>query len=227
MNKIRTRFALLLLVASVTACVANDPNQRLKVGVAIGAIAGAVIGHQLDDGSGRYVGAAVGALAGGAVGRYMDAQQAELKAALGNELEANAIRVTRVSDERLKLELSSEATFSVNSSSVQPAFRQSLSRIADVVRRFDKTAVHVIGHTDSSGPTAFNQTLSESRADAVAIDLVNNGVTGTRVEARGLGESSPVSSNSTVQGRDQNRRVEIYLNTIVEGRENDAFQSPA
>lgn len=226
MNKARTHVALTIAVALGTACAANDPNQRLKAGTAIGAIAGAVIGHQLDDGSGRYVGAAVGALTGAAVGRYMDRQQAELKAALGNELEANSIRVTRLSDERLKLELSSEATFAVNSSSVQPGFRQSLGRIANVVSEFDKTAVHVIGHTDSTGSTNYNQTLSESRAQAVAYDLVNYGVAGARVDSKGQGESTPASTNSTPQGRSQNRRVEIYLNTIVEGRENDAFRSP-
>lgn len=219
----------LVLAAAVTmatACAVDDPNRRAKTGAAIGAIAGAVIGHQVDDGSGRFVGAAVGALTGAAVGNYMDRQQQRLKNALSDELSANQIRVVRVDEETLKLELSSEATFDVNSAKVKPDFHQSLATIAGVVGEFDKTAVHLLGHTDSTGTESYNQQLSETRAEAVSQTLIGGGVQRTRVRAAGFGETRPISSNQDQAGRSRNRRVEVYLKSIVEGRESEAFRTP-
>ncbi|MCB1772267.1 MAG: glycine zipper 2TM domain-containing protein, partial [Gammaproteobacteria bacterium] len=74
MKKLHLAAVCAALTVGVAGCATDDPNQRAKIGAAVGAVAGAVIGHQLDDSSGRWVGAAVGALAGGAVGHYMDNQ---------------------------------------------------------------------------------------------------------------------------------------------------------
>ncbi len=223
-----SRNVVLLSVAVVlgSACATDDPNRRAKAGAAIGAVTGAVIGHQVHDKNGRYVGAVAGALTGAAVGNYMDKQQRSLETTLADELGASKIRVTRVDEETLKLDLSSEATFDLNSDKVRADFRNSLKKVAGVVGQYDKTAIHLLGHTDSTGSESYNQQLSESRADSVSRALFNGGVDKARVNTRGYGENNPVASNESKSGRSRNRRVEIYLKSIVEGREDDAFRAP-
>jgi len=209
-----------------TGCATNDPNRRAKTGAAVGAVAGAVIGHQFHDKNGRFVGAAVGALTGAAVGNYMDKQQRQLERELAAERQNNDIRLVRIDEETLKLELDSESTFAVNSSSVKPGFKNSLSKVSSVISEYGQTAVHVVGHTDSTGTASYNQQLSERRSSSVGSYLASGGVDRNRMRLTGRGESLPVASNKTSRGRDANRRVEIYIKPIVEGRENDAFRSP-
>ncbi len=226
--KLRHTATLLSVVAVLTsACVTDDPNQRAKAGAAIGAVAGAVVGHQVHDENGRFVGAAVGALTGAAVGNYMDKQQRALENALARELGANAIKVSRIDKETLKLDLSSEATFDINSAAVKSTFRASLNKLAAVVEQYDKTAVHLLGHTDSTGTESYNQKLSEERAVAVSRALAVSGVGNSRLRTVGYGEARPLASNASKAGRTQNRRVEVYLRSIVEGRESDAFRTPS
>jgi len=199
--KIRhTAVLLSVAVALTSACATDDPNRRAKTGAAIGAVAGAVVGHQAHDENGRFVGAAVGALTGAVVGNYMDKQQRDLENALALELGANAITVTRVDEETLKLDLSSEATFDINSADVKSNFRRSLRKLASVVDQYDKTAVHLLGHTDSTGTESYNQKLSETRADAVSRALAASGVDRSRLRTVGYGESQPVST-CTAQNR--------------------------
>jgi len=223
-----TRAAVTLLVLGLLAgCATQDPNRRAKTGAAVGAVAGAVVGHQLHASNGRFVGAAVGALTGAAVGNYMDRQQAELERSLSRELVSNAVRVTRVDEQTLKLDLSTEATFDINSAGVRREFRQSLTTLARVVDEYDRTVVHLLGHTDDTGSESYNQRLSESRADAVSRELARGGVDTERLRPRGHGEHRPIDTNRTRSGRSRNRRVEIYLKSVVEGRADEAFQAPA
>jgi len=210
----------------LTGCATDDPNRRTKAGAAIGAVAGAVLGHQVHGKNGRYAGAAVGALTGAAVGNYMDKQQRRLEAQLAAERRNNDIRLVRIDEETLKLEVNSEATFDVNSAMIKPGFRNSLAKVSSVIAEYKQTAVHVIGHTDSDGSASYNQQLSERRAGSVSTYLTAGGVVRERVRMGGRGENSPVADNSTSDGRRQNRRVEIYLKSIVQGRENDAFRPP-
>ncbi|NND90888.1 MAG: OmpA family protein [Granulosicoccus sp.] len=210
----------------VSGCATDDPNRRTKTGAAIGAIAGGVIGHQADSKNGRYAGAVVGALTGAAVGNYMDRQQRKLEERLAVERRNKQIEVTRIDEETLKLNLRSEASFDVNSDQLNAGFRDSLKTMAEVIGEYDKTAVHIIGHTDSTGTQSYNQALSEKRATTVTRYLSRNGVERSRMRFSGRGESSPLDSNATSSGRSRNRRVEVYLKSVVEGRENEAFRSP-
>lgn len=229
-TEVKTLHAIILAttVASsvLTSCAADDPNRRAKTGAAVGALAGAVVGHQIHDRNGRYVGAAIGALSGAAVGNYMDKQQRELEQRLESERNSHAIALTRVDEETLKLDLASEVSFAINKASIEPSFRSSLNTMAAIIGDYDKTAVHIIGHTDSTGTDSYNQQLSEQRAESVRNYFNQKGITTTRMRASGQGESRPVASNETSAGRSRNRRVEIYLKSIVEGRENDAFRTP-
>lgn len=213
--------------AALVGCAADDPNRRAKTGAAIGAVAGAVLGHQVDgDSRGRVIGAAVGAMTGAAVGGYMDNQEEEFNQALEEERRQNAVEIERLKDDTLKLNLSSEVSFDFDSAQVKPAFEPTLDKLADVIDKYDRTVVHVVGHTDSIGADAYNLRLSRQRADAVAGYLLSRGVDGERVRTEGRGESEPRDTNATEAGRQLNRRVEIYLKPVVEGQERRAYESP-
>lgn len=218
--------AIAAALTLTTACATDDPYKRTKAGAAIGAVAGAVLGHQVDDKNGRFAGAAIGALTGAAVGNYMDKQQRQLERELAAERQNNDIRLVRIDEETLKLELDSESTFAVNSATVKSGFRKSLTKVSSVISEYGQTAVHVIGHTDSTGSSSYNQQLSEKRASSVGSYLSTGGVVRDRMRLSGRGENSPIADNTTSSGRNQNRRVEIYIKPIVEGRERDAYRSP-
>ena len=226
--RITNRIITLGLVTFIVAgCATDDPNRRAKSGAAIGAIAGAVIGHQAHSKNGRYAGAAIGALTGAAVGHYMDGQQRRLEQSLVDERRNNEISLTRIDSETLKVELSSEASFDINSSAIKAGFRTSLRKVANVIATYDQTAVHVIGYTDSTGSNNYNQQLSEKRANAVSAYLGTQAVNYNRMRTLGRGEKLPIADNSTSAGRSANRRVEIYLKPFVKGRERRAFITPS
>lgn len=210
----------------LSACATDDPNRRAKTGAAIGAVTGAVIGNQSSSKNGKYVGAVIGALSGAAVGNYMDKQQQQLERELALERRKQQISVVRLDEETLRLDIKSEASFDINSATLSNSFRDSLDTMAEIIGEFDKTAVHIIGHTDSTGSKQHNQTLSQHRARSVATHFSQNGVYQKRMRTAGRGENAPRFDNSTEYGRRMNRRVEIYLKTITKGREAEAFRTP-
>lgn len=227
MKQVSMKKVLVIAVAvALAGCAADDPNQRAKTGAAIGAVAGAVLGHQLDGRSGRYAGAAVGALAGAGVGHYMDNQQKEFDTALATEQRNNDIEIQRLQDETLKIDISSEVSFDFGSAAIKPAFRTTLDKVADVLKRYDRSVVHVVGHTDSVGSEAYNQRLSEQRAQSVIDYFASVGVARDRLRAEGRGETEPRDSNATEAGRQLNRRVEVFVKPIVEGQEQRAYERP-
>jgi outer membrane protein OmpA-like peptidoglycan-associated protein len=209
----------------VSGCATDDPHRRAKTGAAIGAVTGAVIGHQLDSDSGRWVGAAVGALAGGAVGNYMDKQERDFQNALAAERRANELEIQRMRDETLKLTLDSEVSFGYDSAQIKPAFRPTLDKLANLIQEYNRTTVHIVGHTDSTGPDEYNRELSERRAYAVLDYLVSRGVAPQRLTAEGRGESDPRATNSTEAGRQLNRRVEVFVRPVVEGQQGGGYGS--
>ncbi len=180
-------------------------------GALIGAAAGAVVGLVSgDDAVERrqhaMIGAGVGALAGGAVGAYQDRQEAKLRA----ELQGSGVSVTRMGD-NITLNMPGNVTFATDSSDLSPAFFDVLTSVSKVLKEFDKSVVEVAGHTDSTGSDAYNQALSERRAGSVAQYLRSQGVMNDRLLTVGMGKTRPVADNSTVDGRQANRRVEITM----------------
>lgn len=200
---------------TLTAACVTDPvtgEQRMsKAG--IGAIGGALGGYLLGDIVGgrrdrteKILGAGIGAIGGAAIGSYMDRQEREIR----ERTAGTDVEVIRQGDD-LILSMPSGITFATDSSTIQPQFRPTLDKVADVLDRYNQTYVDVYGHTDSTGSDAYNQALSERRADSVAQYLTTRGVESARLEALGYGETQPVASNDTVEGRAQNRRVEIKV----------------
>jgi outer membrane protein OmpA-like peptidoglycan-associated protein len=210
----KTSAALLIAALPLAACTTNPEtgNQRISKSV-IGGLGGALGGYLLGDLIGgkrdrteKILGAGIGAVAGAGVGYYMDQQEKKLR----QQTAGTGVGVTREGDE-LVLDMPSEVTFAVNSSNLDPAFRSTLDKVASTLSEYEKTYVDVLGHTDSTGSDAYNQTLSEQRAATVATYLGGRGVNQARLATKGYGESQPRGSNTTEEGRAQNRRVEIRL----------------
>ena len=191
----------------------QEVNKTTK-GAAIGAATGAAIGLLTGDDSAErkkraLILAGVGGLAGGAVGNYMDRQDAALRA----RLQGTGVSVTRTgpNGENITLNMPGNITFAVNSADISASFYPVLDSVGLVLKEFDKTMVEVAGHTDSDGSDAYNQQLSERRANSVVAYLVSRGTRGDRFIAVGAGESRPIASNATPEGKAQNRRVEITI----------------
>ena len=215
-----------VLCAGLLGCAADDPNRRAKTGAAVGALIGAVAGHQVDGDKGRYIGAAVGAIAGGAVGNYMDKQQAELERQLAAEAARKELNITRLAGDALKIGVASDASFGFDRADLTPAAQATFAKIASILKDYDSTVIHVVGHTDSIGSDDYNMGLSQRRASTVAGSLMQNGVLSERVRTEGRGEREPIASNETDVGRTRNRRVDIVIKAIIEGQEQQAYAPP-
>ncbi|WP_178862202.1 OmpA family protein [Thiomicrorhabdus cannonii] len=101
--------------------------------------------------------------------------------------------------------------FDNNKTVLKDAAKEKLDIYADYMARHPNTNIKVTGHTDSAGSEAYNQQLSEKRANAVKAYLESKGIDGARIETAGMGETSPVATNKTKEGRAENRRVEIEV----------------
>jgi outer membrane protein OmpA-like peptidoglycan-associated protein len=196
--------AMALTGCTNTDGTVNNTNTGVLGGAALGALVGSRVGN--DSGRGAVVGALIGAAAGGAIGSQLDAQERALRADLGG---SGAV-ITNTGSQ-LIVTLPEQITFDVDSAQLKSSFVGSLQRLASNIQSYPNTSIEVVGHTDSSGEAAYNQSLSERRAASVRSVLINSGVASSRVRAFGLGENQPVASNSTAAGRQANRRVEIYI----------------
>jgi outer membrane protein OmpA-like peptidoglycan-associated protein len=186
----------------------EEQTSKAAKGAGIGAAAGAVIGllTKGDKLQNALIGAGVGAIAGGGVGYYMDVQEAKLR----QQLAGTGVSVTRMGD-NITLNMPSNITFALNSADLNSQFFSALDGVSMVLKEYDKTVVEVAGHTDSTGSDQHNQQLSERRARSVANYLSSHGIQQARLITVGAGESHPVASNDSEQGRAANRRVELTI----------------
>src|SRR5579872_1339012 len=214
---------VILLTLNLAACYTYDPYTGDKKvsdttkGAGIGAAAGAVVGLLTGGDAAAHrknalIAAGVGALAGGAVGNYMDRQESKLR----HDLSGTGVSVTRIGD-NVTLNMPGNITFKTDSAELDPSFYPVLNSVNTVLKKYDKTVVEVAGHTDSTGSADYNQRLSERRANAVAQYLEGQGLAQNRVVTIGAGETKPVASNDTAQGRQANRRVELTLTPLTTG----------
>ncbi|MBW1828971.1 MAG: OmpA family protein [Deltaproteobacteria bacterium] len=97
--------------------------------------------------------------------------------------------------------------FEVNKSDIRSDAHPLLNEAVKILKENSEVRVEIQGHTDSTGPEAYNQILSEKRAKAINAYLVKEGIDAERLEVKGYGESDPIASNDTAEGRQQNRRV--------------------
>lgn len=225
MNLRSQKLILTVAVATVfvSGCTTLDPYTREEqtssatkgalIGAAAGVVAGLISG---DDAVERrqhaLIGAGIGALAGGSIGYYMDKQEAELRA----ELKGTGVSVARNGD-NITLNMPGNVTFATNSSDLSPAFFSVLNSVGKVLAEYEQTVVEVAGHTDSTGSDAYNQGLSERRANSVSSYLSAQGVIPQRLITLGMGEKRPIADNASEAGRQANRRVEITMVPVTAG----------
>jgi outer membrane protein OmpA-like peptidoglycan-associated protein len=207
-----------ILVLSGCAAPETKTGKGAAYGAAGGALAGAVLGQAIGrDTQGTLVGAAagaaVGAAAGAGVGQMMDKQEAEMRDALA----ASDAAAVRREGELLAITLKGDVSFDLDSVVVRPGLYNELDRIAQIMIKYPQTAIRVEGHTDGTGSENYNQQLSERRATSVKNLLVKRGVQEYRINTVGYGESRPVATNATPEGRQMNRSVEIRIDPNLQG----------
>ncbi|WP_439880366.1 OmpA family protein [Pontibacter sp. MBLB2868] len=175
------------------------------IGAGSGAVIGGIIGNRLGNtAAGAIVGAAVGGATGAVIGRRMDKQAEELEKSMENA------KVERVG-EAIRVNFDSGILFNVNSADLSANAKRDIEKLAKSLKENEGTNVIIEGHTDNTGSYELNQRLSEKRAEAVAAYARSLGVSGTRLQAKGYSYDQPIADNSTVEGRAQNRRVEIII----------------
>ncbi|HEY6874127.1 MAG TPA: OmpA family protein [Geobacteraceae bacterium] len=206
--------SLTLAAAIISGCA--QPMTRTEKGAAIGtgvgAATGAVMGQAIgrNTGStliGAALGAAVGGVTGGLIGNYMDKQEQSLREAMAGMEAANVKR----NMDTLAVTFKSDFLFSVNSATLHPGAADEIARVAKVLNQYPQTSITVAGYTDSTGTEEHNRNLSELRAKAVKNALIDQGVLANRIATVGYGKRKPIADNSTPEGRQLNRRVEILI----------------
>lgn len=200
-----SRFVIAALVAgSLTVGCATKTQTGAAVGAAGGAVIGAVTGVGGGTAEGAIIGAAVGGAAGAIIGSIMDKQAKEL------EQNIEGATVERVG-EGIQVTFESGLLFGFDSDVVLPEARANFAELAKSLENYPDTDLLIVGHTDNVGTEEYNLGLSERRAAAAADYLAFRGVSRGRLQPAGRGESEPVASNDTDQGRTQNRRVEVAI----------------
>jgi outer membrane protein OmpA-like peptidoglycan-associated protein len=211
---------------ALSGCISDrefgPDNRRFtgkESGILIGAATGMVLGavaYKKNRTKGALIGAIGGGLAGGVVGTYMDNQRQDLEKNLAREVQAGQARIEKLPGDVVRVTMTNQSAFDTDSAEIKPAFYSTMDKLADVVSRYNKTTLTVVGHTDNTGTTAYNQKLSERRAHSVAEYLELKRVNGMRMAIAGKGEEQPIASNDSDAGRQANRRVEIYVEPVVE-----------
>ncbi|HEY4650023.1 MAG TPA: OmpA family protein [Pontibacter sp.] len=175
------------------------------IGAGSGAVIGGIIGNKMGNtAAGAIIGAAVGGATGAVIGRRMDKQAEELEKSMEN---ANVERV----GEAIRINFDSGILFATNSAELSASAKKDIAKLAQTLKEYEGTNVIIEGHTDNTGSYELNQKLSERRAQSVLNYAKSLGVEGSRLQAKGYSYDQPIADNSTVEGRSQNRRVEIII----------------
>jgi outer membrane protein OmpA-like peptidoglycan-associated protein len=197
--------ALGVIIMSVSCASWSKTARGAAIGAAGGAVVGGVVGKMAGNTLlGAIAGAAVGGAAGAYIGRQMDKQAEEMRRDL------QGARVERVG-EGIKITFDSGLLFDVNKHELRGESRDNLAKLAAVLNKYPDTNILIEGHTDSTGTREYNQTLSENRAKAVAAYLAQLNVQSARFTVMGYGPDQPIAPNDTVEGRQQNRRVDLAI----------------
>ena len=207
---------VIIIVLTVSGCATDTQQQKKRnIGAALGTVVGAGVGYAIGGGKGAAIGAGAGLVAGGLagneIGKYMDKQEAEMQQALAAAESASIQREQDI----LAITLKSDFSFDFDSAVIKPGAEDEIARIAAVLIKYPQTNISIEGHTDSKGAEEYNMDLSKSRAEAVKASLIGRGLSSSRLQTIGFGESKPVATNDTEAGRQQNRRVRIVIVPIT------------
>ena len=201
-------YLLVLLILStligITACNASNKTKGAIIGATAGAATGAVLSGKDNKAVAIIIGAAVGGVAGGLIGDYMDKQAAEI------DKELEDATVERVG-EGILITFDSGILFDFDSYSLKAATKDNLQDLSPTLLKYEDTDLMILGHTDNTGTEEYNKVLSDRRAESVEHYLVTQGVASGRMDPTGYGESDPIATNETDEGRQLNRRVEVVI----------------
>ena len=197
---------------ALTGCV-TDPatgqqstSKTAMFGLGGAAVCG-IVGALTHGGKGARNSALACGAVGAGIGGYMDYQEKKLRQSLAN----TNIEVERQGNQ-IKLVMPENVTFATGSAALSGQAQSALSAAAQTLVQYPDTTLTINGHTDNTGNDAINEPLSRNRAESVATFLQSRGVSSTRLSTFGYGSRQPIASNATVEGRAQNRRVEILIN---------------
>lgn len=199
--------AVLITTATIiTSCKSLSKTQK---GAGIGAIAGGTIGALIGKKAGNtavgaILGGAIGGTAGAYIGRKMDQQAKEIEQTVPGATVIPA-------GEGIIVKFDSGILFGFDQSDLTANAKQNIDNLAKSLNNYPNTDIMIIGHTDALGSDAYNMKLSLQRANAVRDYAIAKGVASGRLKTEGRGESEPIASNDTEEGRAQNRRVEIVI----------------
>jgi outer membrane protein OmpA-like peptidoglycan-associated protein len=206
MKRLVILLAVAALIAGAIGCASlNKTEKGGAIGAGTGGAIGAIIGHQTGHTAlGAILGAAVGGAAGAYIGHYMDKQAAEM------QKDIQGAKIERVG-EGIKITFESGILFDVDKATLKPEAKANLDKLAVILNKYPDTNVLIEGHTDSTGTYEHNLELSKQRAQSVSNYLAGLGVDPSRFTTMGYGPSQPVATNTTVEGRQENRRVELAI----------------
>jgi outer membrane protein OmpA-like peptidoglycan-associated protein len=201
------KFGLIgLVIVGILGCAHfRKREQGAVIGAAAGGVIGGVIGHEAGNTAiGAIIGAAVGGAAGAYIGNYMDKQADEMKR------DIQGAKIERIG-EGIKITFDSGILFDIDKSALQTPAMTNLQKLSVILNKYPDTQILIEGHTDNTGSEDHNMDLSIRRAQTVANYLEGQQVSSVRFHTSGYGETQPIASNETVDGRQQNRRVEIAI----------------
>ncbi|HEY9543351.1 OmpA family protein [Prevotella sp.] len=207
------KFKLMTLgmcMLAVCSCATKQGTGSL-LGAGGGALLGGIIGKIAGNTAvGAAIGTAVGTGAGAIIGRHMDKVAAETAAKVQNA------KVEEVTDanglKAVKVTFDSGILFATNKSVLNAKSKGELAKFSTVLKDNNQCYVDIYGHTDATGNDGINIPLSNSRAQSVATYLQSCGVSAAQLQnVSGKGSAEPIADNASAAGRQQNRRVEIYL----------------
>ena len=214
-RNIRTAAVAVAALAAfgLSACASMSNKERgAVIGAGAGAAVGGVIGNNTGSTArGAIIGAVVGGAAGAVIGHQMDQQAKEL------EVSIPGAKVERVG-EGIQVTFDSGLLFDFDSDAIRSDAGRNLIELAQSLKKYPNSSLLIVGHTDSRGEDAYNQSLSQRRANSAAAYLQAQGVARSRVGTSGRGEFEPVASNDTDSGRQLNRRVEVAIYASEEYR---------
>ena len=206
MKRILTLFVLMVFLLAAVHCASwNKTTRGAVIGGAGGAVVGGVIGRAAGSTLlGAILGAAIGGAAGAYIGSYMDKQAAEMQ----RDLEG--AEVQRIG-EGIKITFDSGILYDIDKSDLRPVSKTNLADLAKILNKYPDTNILIEGHTDDTGTDEHNMTLSKDRAQSVSTYLATAEVTSSRFSITGYGETQPIVTNDTPEGRQKNRRVDIAV----------------
>jgi outer membrane protein OmpA-like peptidoglycan-associated protein len=197
---------VILMTLFFASCSSMSKSQKgAVIGAGGGAVVGGVVGRAVGNTAmGAIIGATVGGVTGAIIGQKMDKQAAELAKEMAD---AEVIR----EGEAIVIKFKDAVLFAYDKSDLNATAKLNLEKLKTTLLKYPETNITVIGHTDSKGSDGYNQTLSESRAEAVTLFIAHSGISSSRLTAVGKGELDPIATNETTEGSAANRRVEFVI----------------